>query len=199
MSTLLFRISSFAVCVFSDDGTSLLFVQKYDPEAKDPYLSGALASVLWELSLLQKHYDVSVSSMASNILSMANLNPTQNPIPISNANPLEAYRDLSMERELSKAANKVLSLNCKRKRRGKEFVALSPDVLQKADCLLVAEDELKEKLQSHFAVLRGISENERLRTELNHTLSSINLYKEYKKQKKKSAKLKTGRKKVSRP
>ncbi|XP_006660073.1 nucleolar complex protein 3 homolog [Oryza brachyantha] len=180
----------------SGGGSLSCLVAKYDPEAKDPYLSGALASVLWELSLLQKHYDSSVSSMASNILSMANLNPTQNPVPISNANPLEAYRDLSMEQELSKSANKVLQLKCKKMRRGKEFVALSPSVLQGSDCIANG-DELKGKLQNHFAVLRGISENERLRAELNHTLSSINLYKEYKKQKK-SAKTKSGKKKIVR-
>lgn len=177
-------------------GSLSSLVAKYDPEAKDPYLSGALATVLWELSLLQKHYDPSVSGMASNVLSMANLNATQNPVQLSSANPVEAYKDLSMGRELSKPASKVLTLKCKRKRRSKEFVALSADVLQKADCT-VGEDELKEKLQSHFAVLRGISENERLRTELNHTLSSINMYKEYKKQKKQSKKSKTGRKKVA--
>jgi len=128
---------------------------------------------------------------------MANLNPTQNPVPILNVNPLEAYRDLSMERELLKPASKSLPLNLKKKRRGKEFVALSPDVLKKADCS-VDKHELEEKLQSHFAVLRSISENERLRGELNHTLSSINMYKEYKKQqKKKNMKFKTGRKKVA--
>jgi nucleolar complex protein 3 len=171
------------------------FIQKYDPEAKDPYLSG-LASVLWELSLLEKHYDISVSSMASNILSMANLNPTQNSVPILNVNPLEACRDLSIEQELSKPPSKALSLNCKRKRRGKEFVCLSADVLKKAECS-VDEDDLTEKLENHFAVLKGISENERLRAELNHTMSSISMYKEYKKQKRKSMKSKTGRKKVA--
>nr|CAB3500486.1 unnamed protein product [Digitaria exilis] len=181
----------------SGGGSLSCLVAKYNPEAKDPYLSGALASVLWELSLLEKHYDISVSSMASNILSMASLNPTQNPVPILNVNPLEAYRDLSIERELSKPPSKALSLNIKKKRRGKEFVALSPDVLQKADCS-VDKDELEEKLQSHFAVLRGISENERLRAELNHTLSSINMYKEYKKQKKKNLKLKIVKKKLAR-
>ncbi|TVU46545.1 hypothetical protein EJB05_06086 [Eragrostis curvula] len=180
----------------SGGGSMSSLVAKYDPEAKDPYLSGGLASVLWELSLLEKHYDMSISSMASNILSMANLNPTQNPVPILNVNPLEAYKDLSIERELSKPQGKVLTLNCKRKRRGKEFVALSPDALEKAECL-VDEDDLKEKLESHFAVLRGISENERLRAELNHTMSSINMYKEYKKQKRKNKKTKTGSKKVA--
>uniref|UniRef100_A0A453K242 CCAAT-binding factor domain-containing protein n=1 Tax=Aegilops tauschii subsp. strangulata TaxID=200361 RepID=A0A453K242_AEGTS len=171
-------------------GSLSSLVAKYDPEAKDPYLSGALATVLWELSLLQKHHDETVSGMASNILSMANLNATQNPVQLSSSNPLEAYKDLSMGRELSKPTHKVSqTLKCKRKRRSKEFVALSTDVLEKADCT-VGEDELREKLQSHFAVLRGISENERLRTELNHALSSINMYKEYKKQKKASKKSK---------
>ncbi|GJN31797.1 hypothetical protein PR202_gb20241 [Eleusine coracana subsp. coracana] len=162
-------------------------------EAKDPYLSGGLASVLWELSLLEKHYNISVSSMASNTLSMANLNPTQNPVPILNVNPLEAYRDLSIEQELSKPASKVLTLNCKRKRRN-EFVALSRDVLKEAECP-VDEHDLKKRLESHFEVLRGISENERLRAELNHTMSSLSMYKEYKKQKKKNMKSKTGKKK----
>lgn len=174
----------------------LFVVQKYDPEAKDPYLSGGLASVLWELSLLEKHYDISVSSMASNILSMANLNPTQNPVPILNVNPLEAYKDLSIERELSKPASKALALNCKRKRRGKEFVALSADVLKKAECS-VDENDLKERLESHFEVLRGIADNERLRAELNHTMSSISMYEEYKNQKKKNMKSKTGKQKVA--
>ncbi|KAF7057464.1 hypothetical protein CFC21_064729 [Triticum aestivum] len=171
-------------------GSLSSLVAKYDPEAKDPYLSGALATVLWELSLLQKHYDETVSGMASNILSMANLNATQNPVQLSSSNPLEAYKDLSMGRELSKPTHKVSqTLKCKRKRRSKEFVALSPDVLEKADCT-VGEDELREKLQNHFVVLRGISENERLRTELNHALSSINMHKEYNKQKKESKKSK---------
>jgi nucleolar complex protein 3 len=110
-------------------------------------------------------------------------------------NPLEAYRDLSIEQELSKPPSKALLLNCKRKRRGKEFVALSADALKKAECL-VDEDDLKEKLENHFAVLKGISENERLRAELNHTMSSISMYKEYK-QKRKNMKSKTGRKKVA--
>jgi nucleolar complex protein 3 len=69
-------------------------------------------------------------------------------------------------------------------------------VLEKADCS-VDKGELEQKLQNHFAVLRGISENEKLRAELNHTLSSINMYKEYKKQKK-SMKSKIVRKKVAR-
>jgi nucleolar complex protein 3 len=44
-------------------------------------------------------------------------------------------------------------------------------------------------------VLRGIYENERLKAELNHTLSSIYMYKEYKKHKNKNMKVKTKRKK----
>jgi nucleolar complex protein 3 len=72
---------------------------------------------------------------------------------------------------------------------------LSADVLMKAECS-VDEDDLKEKLENHFAVLRGISENERLRAELNHTMSPISMYKEYK-QKKKNVKSETGRKKVA--
>lgn len=45
---------------------------------------------------------------------------------------------------------------------------------------MVDEVEVKRKLEDHYTVLRDIAENEVLRAELNHTITSIQLYEEYK-------------------
>jgi nucleolar complex protein 3 len=61
--------------------------------------------------------------------------------------------------------------------------------------LLNGQRRARREDAEHFVVLRGIYENERLKAELNHTLSSIYMYKEYKKHKNKNMKVKTKRKK----
>ncbi|EHA8590793.1 putative nucleolar complex protein 3 [Cocos nucifera] len=166
-------------------------VVKYQPEATDPNLSGALASVLWELSLLAKHYNPTISSMAASISGMASMNPAQNQVYLSTTSPPQAFKDLSVERELFKPTVKPVSLNRKRMR-GKDFVIISPDEVQKVENT-IDEQEVKHRLEDHFMVLRDIAENERLRGELNHTLSSIKLYEEYKRQKKQRYTSDTGR------
>ncbi|KAG6572469.1 hypothetical protein SDJN03_29197, partial [Cucurbita argyrosperma subsp. sororia] len=64
------------------------------PYASDPTLSGALASVLWELNLLWKHYHPAVSTMSTSISSM---NSAQNQVYISTVPPQQAFKDLSLE------------------------------------------------------------------------------------------------------
>ncbi|XP_021820779.1 nucleolar complex protein 3 homolog isoform X1 [Prunus avium] len=70
-------------------------VAKYHPYASDPNLSGALASVLWELNLLTQHYHPAVSSMASSISSM---NAATNQVYLSTISPQQAFTDFSLER-----------------------------------------------------------------------------------------------------
>ena len=48
----------------------------------------------------------------------------------------------------------------------------------------IDENEVSKKLTKHFIILRDIKENERLRGELDRTTLSLQLYEEYKKQKK---------------
>ncbi|KAJ0975816.1 hypothetical protein J5N97_017781 [Dioscorea zingiberensis] len=155
-------------------------VVKYQADAKDPNLSGALASVLWELSLLAKHYHPTISSMASSISSMGNYNATQNQVFLSTASPLQGFTDLSVERQLFniKPTGKSASFSRKRKR-GRDFVSMSHRKVENLDTM-VDEGEVKRKLEDHFTVLRDIAENELLRGDLNHTLASIQLYEEYK-------------------
>ncbi|XP_078158346.1 nucleolar complex-associated protein 3-like [Carex rostrata] len=178
------------------------FIVKYQPEVTDPYLSGALASVLWELSLLSKHYDPGVSQMASNILSMANLKPTQNIVNPSLValNPIQAFWESTIDKELSKPMNTKVppSLKRKRKREDREYFVLDPEKMRNVENEVIGEEEVNVKFEEHFKVLRDISENERLKGELNRTLASINLFDEFKRvrEKEESVVLKSGKKKA---
>lgn len=151
-------------------------IGKYQADAWDPNLSGALASVLWELSLLSKHYNPTISSMASSISTMASMDPSLTQAYLSNSSPVEAFNDSSFEKSLSKPIPKPpSSINRKRKRnKNTNFVSDT----------CISEDEIKSKLEDHFTVIKNITENERLRKELNRTMASISLYEKYAQQKK---------------
>lgn len=155
-------------------------IAKYQPYSSDPNLSGALASVLWELSLLSKHYHPTVSALASSISSMST---SHNQVYLSTVSPPEAFADLSLERESFDLKSNVRKLNPKRKRaNGFEMSACNgttSDVATLAD-----EEKLRKKLSEYFAVMRDISENGRLRRELDSTTVSLQLYEKYKQQKK---------------
>ncbi|XP_042483089.1 nucleolar complex protein 3 homolog [Macadamia integrifolia] len=158
-------------------------VSNYQPFASDPNLSGALASVLWELSLLSKHYHHTVSTMASSISSMSTANNNQ--VYLSINSPQEAFLDLSIERESFSPKDSHGISNRKRKRGIGSSSVMSSDGSIQDIINPEKEDEVRQKLSEHFNVLRDISENERLRRELNHTMSSLWRYEEYKKQRKK--------------
>nr|GEW56986.1 hypothetical protein [Tanacetum cinerariifolium] len=92
-------------------------ISKYQPYATDPSLSGAFATILWELTLLSKHYHPTVSTMASNEVA-------------------------------------------------------------------VDEKVVRDKLTEHFLLVNDMEKNERLRRELEQTKIGLQLYKQYRKQKK---------------
>ncbi|KAI6706266.1 hypothetical protein NL676_009228 [Syzygium grande] len=112
-------------------------VAKYQPYASDPNQSGALASVLWELNLLTKHYHPTISTLASGISNLS-VAPTQ--AHLTTLSPQQAFLNLSLEREsFSVKSNAVKSSN-KRKRASEGVVASSVDrVLEEAGSL--DEDE----------------------------------------------------------
>lgn len=155
-------------------------MQKFQPYASDPNLSGALASVLWELNLLSKHYHPTVSTMASNISSM---NSAQNQVHLSIVSPQQAFMDLSLERESFKPQNESMKLNNKRKKGSGSSKSASIEPIP--DTSSIDEDEVRKKLSTHFNLLRDIKENERLRSELGRTTLNLQLYEQHKKQKKK--------------
>ncbi|XP_038996576.1 nucleolar complex protein 3 homolog isoform X2 [Hibiscus syriacus] len=155
---------------------------KYQPYGTDPSLSGALASVLWELNLLSKHYHPTISTLASGISSM---NSAQNQVYI-NISPQQAFKNLSLEEGLFKfnPQSSTQKSNNKRKIRSTAL----PSMLDRDEPSPIDENEVSKKLGRHFALLRDIKENERLRGELDRTTSSLQLYEEYKKQRKSAIK-----------
>ncbi|KAL2473247.1 hypothetical protein Fot_48983 [Forsythia ovata] len=160
-------------------------IVKYQPYASDPNLSGALASVLWELNLLTKHYHPAVSTMASGISTMGTAN---NQVYHSIVSPQQAFKESSLEQESFVVSGDIKRSNNKRKRGNDTLscVKVQPDVNLKDQ---PNENEVRKKLTEHFLLLRDITENQRLRGELDQTTLSLNLYEQYKKQKRKTRKI----------
>lgn len=158
-------------------------IAKYQPYASDPHLSGALASVLWELNLLSKHYHPTVCTMASTILT---LSTEHTQVYHAIVSPQQAFMEMSLEKE-SFNPKRVPNSNNKRKRVNAPAlpanVELNLDIPSPTD-----ENEVRRKLSEHFLLLRDMTENERLRGELERTKLSLDLYEQYKKQKKKKSK-----------
>ncbi|KAL5710660.1 hypothetical protein ACHQM5_021196 [Ranunculus cassubicifolius] len=153
-------------------------VATYQPCATDPNQSGALASVIWELSLLCKHYHPAISTAASSILSIN----TSNQVYLATTSPQQAFVDLSIEHESFTARRNGGMQNKKRRGGGGLGRMLSNDKEVGSEC--VDEEDLRRRFSEHFTVLRDISENERLRRELRNTTNKIKLIEECKKEKK---------------
>uniref|UniRef100_A0A7C8Z503 CCAAT-binding factor domain-containing protein n=1 Tax=Opuntia streptacantha TaxID=393608 RepID=A0A7C8Z503_OPUST len=150
-------------------------VAKYQPYSSDPHLSGALASVLWELNLLAKHYHPAISTMASSISKMTS---TPNQVYLPTISPEQAFKEFALEKESFDIKNAIKKLSRKRKR-GNATLSMDTHLPLEID-----EDGLRKKLADHFTVVRDIIENEKLRRELNLTTISLQLHEEYKKHRK---------------
>ncbi|CAN0902749.1 Nucleolar complex-associated protein 3 [Linum grandiflorum] len=167
----------------SGGGSVSGMVARYHPYASDPNLSGALASVLWELNLLFKHYNPAISTAASGIASMSAA-PGQAYLTINS--PQQAFKDLSLEKEsfsLPINAGKPSSKKNNKHNKGPNprTGSFETDV-----GILEDEEELKRKFAQHFGVLEEVKLNERARKELSRTNLALQLYEEYKLQKKRN-------------
>lgn len=152
--------------------------QKYQPHATDPNRSGALASVLWELNLLTKHYHPAVATMSLNISNMSSSNNQVH----HNVSPQQAYTELSFENESIMSSGDAKLANNKKRRANYHIPVKSAFDLDLMDP--IAENEVRKKLSEHFLLLRDIEESERLKSELDQTTLCLNLYESYKKHKK---------------
>ncbi|KAM0063566.1 putative nucleolar complex-associated protein [Helianthus debilis subsp. tardiflorus] len=153
-------------------------IAKYQPYASDPNLSGAFATVLWELSVLSKHYHPSVSTMASGISNMANAN---NQVYVASISPQQAFSDMTLDKEkfTVKATQKQSNSKRKRGNRAPPPLAAAGGADKEA---AVDENVVRTKLSEHFLLVNEMEENERLRRELDRTTLAVQLYKKYKKQ-----------------
>ncbi|XVF29976.1 hypothetical protein REPUB_Repub16aG0017600 [Reevesia pubescens] len=105
------------------------------------------------------------------------MNTAQNQVYLS-ISPQQAFRNLSLEHESFNPQGSTQKSNNKRKR-GTALLTLAS-----IEPTLIDENEVSKKLGKHFMLLRDIKKNERLRGELDQTTSSLQLYEEYKKQRK---------------
>ncbi|KAL7593854.1 hypothetical protein Lser_V15G35417 [Lactuca serriola] len=153
-------------------------IAKYQPYATDPSLSGAFATVLWELTLLSKHYHPTVSTIASGISTITN---AHDQVYRANVSPQQAFMDMKVDQEsfVPKSGQK----SNKRKKGGKTAAPETAD-----GGAVVDEEAVRVKLLDHFLLVNEMEENERLRRELERTKLGLQLYKEYKKQKKQKTK-----------
>ncbi|KAL1559866.1 nucleolar complex-associated protein 3 isoform X2 [Salvia divinorum] len=147
-------------------------IAKFQPRVLDPSLCDALASVPWELNLLMKLYHPSVSSIASTISIM---NANTNQVIRVHASPQQAYTKLLKENE-SFATSTLKRFNNKR-----EGPVQGSDLNSSDE---INESVVRKKLSEHFLLLLDIKEYERLRSEMERTTKSLNLYEKYRKQKK---------------
>lgn len=164
---------------------SVYDMQKYQPNSTDPSLSGALASVLWDLNLLSRHYHPAISTMALGISSMSN---SQNQVYLSNISPQQAFKDLSLEQKSPSPQGGSTKLNIKRKRANGSSTSPAIDATMVTSSF--HDDELRRKISSYFALLGDIKESERLRSELDRTTQSLQLFEQYKNQNKQTSKRK---------
>ncbi|KAI3675652.1 hypothetical protein L1987_85244 [Smallanthus sonchifolius] len=155
-------------------------IAKYQPYASDPSLSGAFATVLWELSILSRHYHPSVATMASGISNLTNAN---NQVYLANVTPQQAFIDMSLDKDkiIVKTANKQSNSTRKRGNRPQLPLAAGGGADKAAS---VDENVVRTKLSEHFLLVNEMEESERLRRELDRTTLALQLYKQYKKQKK---------------
>lgn len=131
--------------------------------------------------------------MVSSISSMNTAHSNQ--VYLSTITPQQAFLDFSLEKPGSfKFQGDIRKSNNKRKRGTGSSISTGMEPSEYTTS--IDEDEVKKKLSAHFMVLRDIKENQRLRAELQSTTSSIELYDEYKKQKKKAKKPQTKKIKI---
>ncbi|KAJ9562603.1 hypothetical protein OSB04_007763 [Centaurea solstitialis] len=149
-------------------------IAKYQPYASDPSLSGAFATVLWELTLLSKHYHPSVSTMASGISTITN---AHDQVYRSNVSPQQAFIEMSLDNETFTPKSGQKQPNNKRKKGNKTPLLAAGGTGEAVD-----EAAVRAKLSEHFLLVHEMEENGRLRRELERTKSALHLYKEYKKQ-----------------
>ncbi|KAH7415725.1 hypothetical protein KP509_14G058300 [Ceratopteris richardii] len=169
---LLQRYKRCQILLENEDGGSAAghLCDMQEEEGADPDLSGALSSVLWELSLLSRHYHPAVSRLATQISSIA----TSNEAVKATLNPTEAILLYSSN---NGGFNPSVQLPKKKVKR-RFYPAYSVKEVDVHESIReCSEMEARQMFRSHFQVLRDIKENEALRKQLNKIIYTLNLFK----------------------
>ena len=158
--------------------------QVFHAEGNDPDLSGALSTVLWEVSLLTKHYHPDIAKLASQISKMGS---DSNDFILSTLSPKDAVLQYSTK---DGGFRPTVQLPRKLTRR-KAYPSSLPLSKSICDMSNIESDKIVTEIaspnifSSHFKVLRDFKQNETLRKELRQVTRSIELYKTFKAKRKK--------------
>jgi nucleolar complex protein 3 len=161
--------------------------QVFHGEGDDPDLSGALSTVLWEVSLLSKHYHPDVAKLATQISKMES---DSKDFVLSALSPKDAVLQYA-----TKDGGFRPTIQLPRKLTNKKAYP-NNILLSKSMCAAGtiesgknAEDIVSPDIfSSHFKVLRDFEKNKILRKELQQATRLIELYRKSKMKRKKRRK-----------
>jgi len=165
-------------------------MQKYTPDGDDPDVSGALSSVLWDVTLLRQHAHPGVVKIASEIASMSVMTESSMLLSLSPADAIDLYSTRGGGfRPAVQVPSKVVQRKAF-KNAGPMSVSSFDDLalpggrmdLEEAEISVVPESETVEigkNLGKEFRALRNFRENEKLRRELRRVTASLELHKAY--------------------
>lgn len=154
----------------------------FQQEGIDPDLSGALSSVLWEVTLLSRHYHPAIATLASQISVMPTMSGEKFSATLTPKDAVVAY-------SVSKGGfhppvqppRKIVKRRSYMSQHGFPFETNIKDPFDAGQMESKnSEQETGNMFASYFKVLREIKKNETLRRELSRSLRSIKLFKKFK-------------------
>lgn len=154
-------------------------MQKYTADGDDPDVSGALSSVLWDVTLLRRHAHPGVVKIATEIASMSTMTESTMLLSLSPADAIDLYSTREGGfRPAVQAPPKVVHR--------KAYKDAGPMSVPSFDDLgggfLLEEEDVSvvgKRMGQEFRSLRNFRENEKLRKELRLLTAKLELHKKY--------------------
>ena len=165
-------------------------MQKYTPDGDDPDVSGALSSVLWDITLLQRHAHPGVVQIASEIASMSVMTDSSVLLSLSPSDAIELYSTREGGFRPAVKAPPKLAKKKAYKNAGPMSVSSFDDLampdgrinLEESKISVIPESEtvkIGKHLTKEFRALKNFRENKILRKELRRVTASLELHKVY--------------------
>jgi nucleolar complex protein 3 len=165
-------------------------MQKYTPDGDDPDVSGALSSVLWDVTLLQRHAHPGVVKIASEIASMSAMTESTMLLSLSPSDAIDLYSTREGGFRPAVQAPPKLAKRKAFKSAGPMSVSSFDDLAMPGGRINLEEDEISlipesetveisKHLAKEFRALKNFKENKSLRKELRRVTARLELHKSY--------------------
>lgn len=159
----------------------MLLWQKYTADGDDPDVSGALSSILWDVTLLRRHAHPGVVKIATEIASMSTMTESTMLLSLSPADAIDLYSTREGGfRPAVQAPPKLVHR--------KAYKDAGPMSVPSFDMLAAMEPAMAEaedvsvigkRMGQEFRSLRNFRENEKLRKELRRVTAKLELHNAY--------------------